>query len=418
MPRKPQKKYGPGGQYYRKRIKGPDGWEDIYGLTLAERDRKVDVRLAEIAALTAPPKPEDMYFYEYAAGWYKRKAPGLKPDEQKRKQYQINKVICPVIGGKLLRDITSDDVAEVMATRAHLGRSAQEKTAAVLRQIFEAAMDAGAIEKLPYRKIKAGGKNGPMPDALTEAQQKALLQTVRGLKVEPGVMLALYAGLRREEFCALTWEHVHLDTVPAYLNVRRVVRWPGNNQPVVDEKELKTTAAWRTIPLPDVLRDYLKDLRAARLSHFLAAVSEEGGPRGRKGKLDPETRQKQAEARLQKSCVYGNEDGSPMSMSSFRKRWDTIRARSTLSGRAMGECSRNHKVVVTLDFYPNPHLLRHTYITRLILGKMDLKRVQYLAGHADPQITIRIYTALMGHAPEDLIDDVNAIFSPPSSPSP
>lgn len=61
---------------------------------------------------------------------------------------------------------------------------------------------------------------------------------------------------------------------------------------------------------------------------------------------------------------------------------------------------------------PTPHILRHTYITRLILGGMDLKRVQYLAGHSDPKVTIKIYTDLMGHAPEDLIDDVAAIFAP------
>ena len=73
-------------------------------------------------------------------------------------------------------------------------------------------------------------------------------------------------------------------------------------------------------------------------------------------------------------------------------------------------------VTVTLDFMPTPHILRHTYITRLILGGMDLKRVQYLAGHADPKVTLQIYTDLMGHAPEDLIGDVTAVFAPPATP--
>ena len=41
---------------------------------------------------------------------------------------------------------------------------------------------------------------------------------------------------------------------------------------------------------------------------------------------------------------------------------------------------------------------------------MDLKRVQYLAGHADPKITLEIYTSLMGHRPEDLIGDITEIF--------
>ena len=51
MPRKAQKKYGPGGQYFRKRIKRPDGkYEDIYGKTLTELAEKITARQNELAA--------------------------------------------------------------------------------------------------------------------------------------------------------------------------------------------------------------------------------------------------------------------------------------------------------------------------------------------------------------------------------
>lgn len=401
MSKKQQKKYGPGGKYYRKRIKRPDGkWEDVYGLTQTELSEKVTVRQAQLAAEAAG-TPENPFVYEYAAGWYARKSPGMSENARQQKRFQINKVICPVIGQKPMREITSDDIDAVMSTRAMLGKSAQQKTVTVLRQIFEAAEEAGVIDRLPTRKLKPGGKNGAMPDALTEAQQTALLAAVRGLAVEPCVQLALYTGLRREEICALTWRHIHLDGKTAFLNVRQVCRWPGNNQPVV-EAALKSSSAWRTVPIPDPLRDYLQDLRAARLD----VLHKRSKKRGDAAALQ------RAKAELQDLFVYGDEKGRPISMATFRRRWETIRARSTASGRAMGEKSRNHRTVVVLDFFPNPHLLRHTYITRLILGRVDLKRVQYLAGHADPQLTLRIYTALMGHQPEDLIDDVNAIFAP------
>ena len=99
-----------------------------------------------------------------------------------------------------------------------------------------------------------------------------------------------------------------------------------------------------------------------------------------------------------------------MSYSTLRRRWDAIRTRSTASGRELGETVPHHKITVTLDFLPTPHVLRHTYVTRLVLSKMDLKRVQYLAGHADPEITLRIYTSLQKAAPEDLAADVWAAF--------
>ena len=49
----------------------------------------------------------------------------------------------------------------------------------------------------------------------------------------------------------------------------------------------------------------------------------------------------------------------------------------------------------TVDFDVHPHLLRHTCITRWFESGLDIKEVQYLAGHADPSITLGIYTHYM-----------------------
>lgn len=400
MSRKAQKKYGPGGKYYRKRIKRPDGkWEDVYGLTQTELAEKVTVRQAQLAAEAAG-TPADPFVYEYAAGWYSRRAPFLSPASQQLYRDQINKVICPVIGQKPMREVTSDDVAAVLATRGHLSRSSQKKTVMVLKQIFDAALEAGVIEKLPTRRIRAEGKAPEQKKALTQAQQDALLAAVRGLAVEPMVWLGLFTGMRREEICGLRWDAVQLDGKAPHITVRRACRWPDHLRPEVSEI-LKTAAATRTIPIPPQLVDYLRDLRAAQL----AALPK----RSKKGEGAAPAQ------RILSLYVYSNADGSPVSYSTLRRRWETIKARSTASGHALGEKIPHSPggVTVTLDVLPTPHILRHTYITRLILGGMDLKRVQYLAGHSDPKVTIKIYTDLMGHAPEDLIDDVAAIFAPP-----
>lgn len=380
MSRAPAKKYGPGGQYYRKRIKTPEGkYEDVYAKTQAELAEKVTLRLNILAAADVPPR--ELYFFEYAAGWFARRAPHLSEASRELYRRQINDVICPVIGAKPIREITSDDLAAVLATRGHLGRSSQKKTIMVIKQIFDAALEAGVVEKLPTRRLKAEGKVPEQKKALTEAQTAALLQAVRGLKVEPFVMLGIYTGMRREEICGLRWDSVELEGKAPHVVVRRACRWPNNMRPEVSET-LKTQAAARTIPIPPQLVEYLKGIRPEKPKpvHY----------------------------------VYCNDDGSAVSYSTLRRRWETIRARSTASGHELGEKIKHSPggVTVTLDFLPTPHILRHTYITRLILGGMDLKRVQYLAGHSDPKVTLQIYTDLMGHMPEDLIDDVTAVFSP------
>ena len=379
MTKKSAKKYGPEGRYYRKRIKAPDGsYVSVYGKTQAELAEKVTLAQNRLAAAADLPARE-LFVFEYAAGFYSRRAPHLSPDRRKLYQFQINSVICPVIGAKPMADVTLDDLQDVLATRAHLSRRSQEDTVQILRQIFGAAADSDVIPKDPSRKLAPGGPKPEQRKALTEAQQAALLGAVRGLKVETMVMLGLYAGLRRGEICGLRWDCVHLDAPAPYIEVRRACRWPDHLRPVVTD-ELKTPAARREIPIPPQLLAYLKDLRAA--------LPKDAGKR----------------------FVYCDEQGRAVSYSTLRRRWEAIRTRSTASGRELGETVPHHKITVTLDFMPTPHVLRHTYVTRLVLAKMDLKRVQYLAGHADPEITLRIYTSLQKAAPEELAADVWAAF--------
>lgn len=390
MAKKAQKKYGPGGQYYRRRITGPDGKkEDVYGRTLTELAEKVTARLNELAAPADVP-PQQLYVYEYCASFYKRTAPHLSADRCKLYQYQINKVICPVIGTKPMVSVTLDDLKDVLATRAHLSRRSQEDTVQILKQIFSAAAESDTIPKDPSLKLKPGGKPPGKKQALTEEQQAQLLDAVRGLKVEPLVMLGLYTGMRRGEICGLRWDSVFLDAAAPYIRVCRACRWPDKIHPAVSG-ELKSPAAFRDIPIPPQLLAYLRGLKAARLGKIRGTGEEKA-------------------KKMEKQYVFCDDKGNPVSYSTLRRRWEVVRTRSTASGRKLGEKIKNHQIHVTLDFMPSPHILRHTYVTRLVLSKMDLKRVQYLAGHADPEITLQIYTSLQKADPEDLAEDIWAAF--------
>lgn len=380
--------------YYRKRISSEDGTRHatIYGKTKAERDAKVDAQKAawalEDAAVDSP------YVWQYAATWFATASASMSEDRKAAVRREINQNILPVIGGKKLADVTSDDLKAVMAGRAALSKATQEKTRQVLRRIFGDAEEAGKILRDPARRLKtAGGKPTAPKDALTEKQQQILLDTVKDLPVKLFIYLALYAGLRREEICALRWDCVDLDGPAPSIRVRRACRWVRNNAAEVSDV-LKSSAAWRDIPIPPALVNELRAAHSASASPW----------------------------------VIHNQKGEPWSYATLRSAWDSVRARSAGPARRrrkdpatgeyvtvaeekrLGDRVRNHAASVTIDFPVTPHILRHTYVTRLILGGMDLKRVQYLAGHADAKITLEIYTSLMGHRPEDLIGDVEAIF--------
>lgn len=390
------------GKYFRRKVRHPvtGAYRDVYGKTRAELADKC----AELEALWAQQVEDESspYVYQYAAEWFGRVSGDLTPEQREDVAREINSVICPVIGEKRLAAVTSDDVLDVMATRSGKSRSSQSKTLSVMKRLFRAAANAGKIPRSPAEDLKPGGKAAGPKKALTEAQSEALLAAVAGLPVEIFVRLGLFAGLRREEICGLAWKDVHLDGEHPHLDVRQACRWPHNNKPEI-APVLKSAAAWRTVPIPPPLAGILSSAREK------AAEGRQGPPEGR--------------------TVVCTSEGEPWSYQTLRRAWGAVEARTAgtvtvrrkdkATGeirtveveRRLGESVPRHPdVVVSLDFDVTPHELRHTYITRLILAGVNVKRVQYLAGHETSAMTMEIYAHYFGHDDAALYADVAGAF--------
>ena len=130
-----------------------------------------------------------------------------------------------------------------------------------------------------------------------------------------------------------------------------------SSQTIVSEA-LKTSAAVRDIPIPPTLLDTLKGLKSYGGSPF----------------------------------VLHMDNGKPLSQSSFSNLWGMVRRRTAADPAEFGTKATNFKMVRSLDFHVTPHLLRHTYITRLFESGLDIKEIQYLAGHTTVEMTLRVYT--------------------------
>ena len=388
MPKKKEKLYGPNHDLYRKRVKKADGtYHDIYGKTAAERDAKVALWEQEQAREQAA--RESPLVYEYARTWFRLHTAGLGAKRIADYRNAINNHICPVIGDKFLRDVGYSEIREVMTAAASLSRSSQQKIVTTLKRICAAAVKDGLLEKDPTEGLKPGGEESAEKEALTKPQQQALLAAVSGLNTETFVRLCLFAGLRREEALGLKWEDVDLDEKTPSLTVARVCSWDGKNKADVRVK-LKSKAARRTIPLPPQLAEYLTALQQGSSSAF----------------------------------VCPGASGEAMTAAAFRRMWEKVAQRTVREVKRkqpdgkyavrllkIGERATPNAPVISLDYHVTPHQLRHTYISELILGGVNIKRVQYLAGHASPLITLRIYTHLMENRPEDLIDEVRKAFA-------
>lgn len=306
--------------------------------------------------------------------WAERWLPIALAGKGSRQQQSIKNAIInhvlPIIGCLDLTQVRSSDAKAVMASVSDCSSSLCTKVLSNMRALFDAACEDHLIIENPCSGIKAGGKQTLEKSALTYDQQTALEMAVKGTRAETFVLLGLYAGLRREEILALRWKQLKLDCNPPYLSVRSAIRWE-HNQPVLSD-ELKSAAAYRTIPIPDVLVRHLKNLPVSG------------------------------------DFVIGGK--KPLSEMQFKNLWKIVKRRTVRDQEPVGTKAPNSHVVRTLDFHVTPHILRHTYVTRLILSGANIKDVQYLAGHSDQRITLRIYTHLIDRSPSVLVKAVNMAF--------
>ena len=391
-PKKPKYEFVPKLNCYRKRIKDTDGrYVAIYGKTPEELTQKLKEARRQISE--AQYDHENPTLSDYADRWMEMHLPNVSPGTATDYRYIIEHFIKSPLGHRRMAEITPDDVKLAVAPLASKSASVSRKTVMLYKRIFESAAESGVIPKSPCTRLRSGGKPQQEKQALTAEQVQTLLDAISTAKTDivPFVMIGLYAGLRREEIMGLKWENVTLTGPAPHISVRTALRWE-KNRPVLSS-ELKSTAAKRDVPIPPQLVECLTAHKAGSSSEF----------------------------------VFSGKDGQPKTESQFQNMWESVVCRMvkertytrykdgekqliTISPQK-GDKAKNGSYCYTIDFPVSPHILRHTYITNLLLAGVDVKTVQYLAGHENSRITMDIYAHLTYNKPEDIIAKVTKAFS-------
>lgn len=382
-----------GTEYYRTRILDADGKQvDIYGKTCEEVYDKAQV--ASRAVADAIFRKNNPTVREYCEKWLKMKSATVRPNTLEGYRKAMEKHIIEPIGDRYIDEITADDLKMLMVPVSKMSKGLYGTVNMLLKCVFYSAIESDVIRDNPAACINPrGGKSKKEKVALTDKQIATLLDTIKGLPPHLFVMLGLYAGLRREEILGLQWDCVHIDEEIPYISVRRAWR-SVKNRPEVTTL-LKTPAARRDIPIPQLLVDCLKAEKEKSSSDY----------------------------------VISDSNGEPLSYSQFSRVWHYITVRTvkerkiyryingekihhTISPKLGERCRTDKSIYYTLDFDVTPHLLRHTYITNLIHEGVDPKTVQYLAGHENSKVTMDIYAKVKYNKPWELATVVNEAFQP------
>lgn len=225
-----------------------------------------------------------------------------------------------------------------------------------LKASFYIAIEDDYVRKNPFNyALNTVIEDDRKPrEALTEEQEEKLLSFVEHDKTYQkhydAILLLLKTGLRISEFCGLTVKD--LDFENRIINV---------DHQLLKNKEVgyyietpKTKSGIRQVPMSDeacmIFQRVLKNRRKPE-PIIIDGYSD---------------------------FVFLNQQGYPMTGANY----------TTTFGNIIKKYNKHHE-----DAFPNvtPHILRHTFCTRLANKNMNPKSLQYIMGHSNINITLNLY---------------------------
>lgn len=216
---------------------------------------------------------------------------------------------------------------------------------AVLRNAVECAVREEIIPRNVAKLVTISVPSYKVNRGLTTEQARRVLKSSREDRFHALYVLALCLGLRRGELLGLRWEDVDLDT--GALEVVQSLQRVGGELRFVSPK---TDHSERTIPLPQLCLDALKEHRKRQLAERSDAWPdwEDHG------------------------LVFPSRRGTPMEPDNLRRSWGAVRKAAGLGEMRL-------------------HDLRHTCVSLLLDLGVPPHIVREIVGHSDIEVTMTIY---------------------------
>ncbi|MDL2294733.1 site-specific integrase [Ruminococcaceae bacterium OttesenSCG-928-D13] len=231
--------------------------EDMLGAACATQE--------ELLATKVDFAPNDeMLFSDFLEKWLSVVKPELKPTTFGNYQSAITRTIAPYFRAKRIKlcEVSADDILafysvqmeKVKATTIH-------KYHNNFSRAFQYAIDEGIIEHSPMDKVKRPRAERYAALFLRQSEAIALFEAIKGHKLELGVIMAAYYGLRRGEIVGLRWESIDFERNTITIEHTVTVAQVDGKKTVVESDTAKTLASLRTLPLVPQFRALLLTLK-------------------------------------------------------------------------------------------------------------------------------------------------------------
>ena len=304
----------------------------------------------------------------YLAEWLEAHASTVKPKTLAGYRHDIDHYIVPRIGRMRLQALRPAVISKLYRELAeHGGRDGGPLSAWTVshihRTLRKALEDAVHVEQLlavnPAEQSKRPRQRGAEPTRVWTAEQMdAFLSTARSHRLFAFYHLAAYTGARRGELLYLRWQAVNLDAAE--------ITFGGSTAVVRGQRIEGTTKGGRS--------------RVISIDSDTVAVLREH-------------RRSQAAERLAARSSWTDASGLV-----FTTRWGEPLYPDTVTA-LMTKLIRQHSKSLPATAQPIPHArlhdLRHLHATTLLLAGVPVHVVAARLGHADPAVTLRVYSHVL-----------------------
>jgi integrase len=275
----------------------------------------------------------------------------LKKSTKDSYSYLLTKHIVPAFGSERINSIDYLKLKVwVIGQSGECSKDSIRLQLAVLRTMLQEAVNEGILAVNPVMKLgkcyRSARRIKEKIDPFTIDELHLLEGKCKEKFPEyyPFILCMARTGMRIGEVTALQW--IDIDFAKNYIIVRRNIPHHGQVETT------KTEASQRKVDMSPELAEVLRQLRTERKKEALA-----GGT-----------------AFEMEDWVFRTDAGTPIHYTNFLRRiWHRVLDLAQIRRRT-------------------PHDLRHTWASHMLASGADLAYVSAQLGHANPSITLRIYS--------------------------
>ena len=325
------------------------------GLSLREKEREIQQDIADGINTVG----KKITVCELYAKQNEHRA-NVKKSTKIQRQYLMKILQDDKLGAKPIDSVKLSDAKEwaIRMKKKGFAYKSINNYKRTLKASFYIAMQDDLIRKNPFDfKLSEVLEDDTEPkQALTEEQEEKLLNFVKHDRVYQkyynDIVILLKTGLRISELCGLTIKDIDFDNEVIHVTHQLL----GNKNVGYYIETPKTKSGIRDIPMSDeVIKALKRVIESDRYKHR-KAIEIDG----------------------YKDFLFLNGKGYPMTSVCY----------VITFGNLIKKYNKKHE-----DTLPKitPHILRHTFCTRLANKNINPKSLQYIMGHSNISITLNLY---------------------------